>query len=166
MVPPVRRAASAAAAVRYLLTRELGAGPTICFVMLNPSTADATTNDPTIRRTIGFARREGAGRLLVVNLWSRRATRPADLRLLLRPGGGAKNDRALLDAADAAEHVVVAWGVHGAWRGRDRTVARMLDRPLLCLGTTRDGHPRHPLYVRADQPLVAWDMPHSSKETG
>ena len=144
---------------RYLLTRDFGPGPTVAFVMLNPSTADATTNDPTIRRTIGFARREGAGRLLVVNLWSRRATKPSELFQMARPGGGRRNDEALRAAADAAETVVVAWGVHGAWRGRDRTVAGLLERRLWCLGTTKDGHPRHPLYVRADQPLLVWDMP-------
>lgn len=143
--------------MRYLLTRELGPGPTICVVMLNPSTADATHNDPTIRRTLGFAAREGAGRLLVVNLFSRRATRPADLRAMARPGAGRRNDEAILGAADRAERVIVAWGVHGTLRGRDRAVARLLDRPLWCLGTTKDGHPRHPLYVREDQPLIEWD---------
>ena len=118
--------------------------------MLNPSTADTTTDDPTIRRCTGFARSWGHGRLIVVNLWSRRATRPADLRRMARPGAGRKNDQVILEAAEQAQRLVLAWGVHGAWRGRDQAVIRLLEGyELSCLGTTKQGHPRHPLFVPA-----------------
>jgi hypothetical protein len=135
---------------RYRLERQLGPGSAVCFVLLNPSTADAHSDDPTIRRCAGFARSWGHGRLIVVNLWSRRATRPAELRRMARPGAGASNDRAILQAVDEAQRVIVAWGVHGAWRGRDQQVLRLLQhRELHCLGRTSAGHPRHPLFVPA-----------------
>ena len=135
-------------------------GPTVTWVMLNPSVADQQVSDPTIRRVEGFSWRWGFGSLIVVNLWSRRATRPQQLKRLARPGGGRRNDAAIRLAAGEADRVVVAWGVHGAWRARDRAVLRLLgDRELWCLGHTRDGHPRHPLFVRGDQPLLAFRRP-------
>lgn len=142
---------------RYDLGRRWGDGAMVAFLMLNPSTADATQDDPTIRRCVGFARSWGAGAIRVVNLWAYRATKPADLwgaRELLDVVG-PENDRHIRRAADEAERVVAAWGAHGH---RDpKRVAAVLDllgdRPLYCLGRTKGGDPRHPLMVRADQPL-------------
>jgi len=119
------------------------------FVMLNPSTADAEQDDPTIRRCAGFARAWGFGGMTVVNLFAFRATDPARLRRARDPVG-RDNDHHIATAARGAGMVVLAWGVHGALDGRDRVVAALLaDVRPRCLGTTRGGYPRHPLYLPA-----------------
>jgi|SRR5690349_11377452 len=135
---------------RFTLWRALPGGlGRVLFIMLNPSTAGARQDDPTIRRCIGFARAWGFARMDVVNLFALRATHPADLRRARDPVG-AGNDRAIAAAARRADLVVAAWGVHGALAARDRAVRALLaDRPLHCLGVTRAGHPRHPLYLPA-----------------
>ncbi len=123
--------------------------------MLNPSVADEVRSDPTIRRVEGFSGRWGFERLVVVNLWSARATKPADLRKRARPGGDARNDDAISAAVAEADKVIAAWGVHGAWRGRDQEVLALLEgTEVFCLGLTKGGHPRHPLFVPGRQPLL------------
>jgi hypothetical protein len=133
---------------RYLLSRRWGPGAPALFVMLNPSTADDTSDDPTIRRCIGFARRWGAPAVEVVNLYALRATRPRDLFAHAAPVG-PDNDAAIADAAARAAAIVVAWGAHGARdAARVRCVVGLLGaRRLACLGTSRGGEPRHPLYL-------------------
>ena len=133
---------------RYQLGRRWAAGgPVVAFVMLNPSTADAERDDPTIRRCAGFARRWGFAAMTVVNLFALRATDPARLRRARDPVGPA-NDGHIAAAAAGADAVVLAWGAHGDLRGRDRDVLALLAgvRPA-CLGVTRGGQPRHPLYL-------------------
>jgi hypothetical protein len=124
--------------------------------MLNPSTADAARDDPTIRRCIAFAAREGHGGVEILNLFAFRATAPADLKVAADPIG-PDNDRHL-DALFARHHrIVAAWGAHGGFGGRAETVLRMMERrgvSLACLGYTAGGHLRHPLYVRADRALL------------
>lgn len=137
---------------RYRLERAWDDGPAVAFVMLNPNTADAEHDDPTIRRCVGFARRWGFGRLLVVNLFAWCCPRPSMLREAEDPVG-PRNDTHLRRAATEADRVVVAWGNHGRLLDRDREVTETLDGPLYCLGTTRHGCPRHPLYLAADTPL-------------
>ena len=139
---------------RYLLTRRWGDGPAATFVMLNPSTADAATDDPTIRRCIGFAKSWDCGSLNVVNLFAFRATDPRELLAATDPVG-PRNDAFLHGYLPGA---VAAWGAHKMAAARARGVVRAFSRssPLWCLGVTKDGHPRHPLYVRADAPLTPW----------
>ena len=161
---------------RYLLARSWEPHlPTLAWVMLNPSTADAFADDPTIRRCVSFARRDGYGGIKVLNLFALRATDPAQLRGHPNPVG-ACNDRIL--AAHARGSVVAAWGAGGALNGRGTEVARRLVSAgvvLLCLGVTKDGHPVHPLArgrerVPDDARLVPWaaaglpagDAPHTS----
>ena len=136
---------------RYSLMRDIsplvGCG-TCTFVMLNPSTADAAQDDPTIRRCMGFARTWGFGRLKVVNLYAYRATKPSDLWLADDPIG-PENDHVLSIAFGGSDLLIAAWGAHAK---RDR-VAEILSwpvRPRLCLGLTKSGAPRHPLYLRRD----------------
>ena len=137
---------------RFLLTRRTGFGEKrVMFLMLNPSTADAVQNDPTIRRCMGFAARWECGWLYVVNLSPLRATAPADL---LRAGPEPEeiwleNLQTIRDTAAKSDLVVVAYGTHGGAEQRAERVLAALDghAKLHCLGTTRDGHPRHPLYV-------------------
>lgn len=148
-------------AYRYRLWRELSEGLVdqegrVLFVMLNPSTADASFDDNTIRRCMGFARREGFAVLDVVNLFAFRARNPRRLDEQADPVGPF-NDRAIESAALAAQAVVFAWGALPDRRqARAAQVWNIVEdanhRPY-CLGTTRDGHPRHPLYVRRDAPL-------------
>ncbi len=137
-------------AYRYRLSRIWDpAGPTTLFVMLNPSTADETRNDPTVGRCETRARRAGHGGFTVCNLFAYRATRPADLRRAEDPTGPA-NDAILAEEARKASFVLCAWGIHGAHLGRGPAVAPLLaaaGTPLFHLGLTRGGHPRHPLYL-------------------
>ena len=138
---------------RYLLEWRWGTAAPMVFVMLNPSTADALRNDPTLRRCAGFARREQCGGLVVVNLFALRATDPAALTKHPDPVG-PDNDQILCAAAGCGAPVIAAWGVHGELHGRERAVTRLLAPAALhCLGRTAHGHPRHPLYLPANAPL-------------
>ena len=136
---------------RWRLGRIWGEGPRVVFVMLNPNQADAERDDPSIRRCIGFARAWGHGSLDVVNLFAWRCRDPRDLRGAIDPVG-PDND-AWIARVVAGADVVVAWGNHGALQGRDRAVLDLLRAPW-CLGTTRLGHPRHPLYLPSGTPRV------------
>lgn len=146
-------------AFRYLLWRRWAEADSVLFVMLNPSTADAERDDPTIRRCRGLARAWGFGAVEVANLFAYRATRPRDLARAGAPVG-PRNDAILAAAAARASAVIVAWGVDGALAGRDRAIAALLApyRPR-CLGITRSGAPRHPLYVRRDVVPRPWTAP-------
>jgi hypothetical protein len=141
-------------------------GPAV-FIMLNPSTADATTDDRTIGRCRAFAQAWGCNGLVVANLYAFRATRPADLWLAPDPVG-PENDEYLLQVAAEAGQIVCAWGAD-ARADRVAAVTSMLvdaGAVLRCLGTTKlTGAPRHPLYVRGDQPLIDYLGVHLKKET-
>lgn len=159
---------------RYRLWRRWGTGRHLGFVMLNPSTADAVADDPTIRRCIGFAKREGLDGIEVVNLYAWRATHPTDLWRALHHGDdivGPANDIAIATLAGnpRIDAVVLAWGaIPGQALEQSRRVAALIatagaaagiDRTPLCLGTTALGEPRHPLMLRADTPLHEWTAP-------
>lgn len=162
---------SACGSYRYSLWRRWDYGmPSILFVMLNPSTADARDDDPTIRRCVGFAKRWGAGGIRVCNLYAWRATKPADLKKApqnqivsewQRPHA---NDLAIRAAAGDAMMIVAAWG---AWPGpfslRPAALGRLLpEYRLHALGLTKEGAPRHPLYVRGDaEPIVFREAIHA-----
>jgi len=129
---------------------------TIClFIMLNPSTADEESNDPTIRRCMGFARSWGYGVLEVANLFALRATDPRVLRPPLRKDEpiGVRTDSYLMEAARRADLVVAAWGAWGTLWGRGRGVLDMLKGAgirVATFGLTKQGEPRHPLYLPKD----------------
>lgn len=137
---------------RYALWRQWSDLPLVLFVMLNPSTADETRDDPTIRRCISLARQWGYGGCLVGNLFALRSPYPADLKRAVDPVG-IHNDRWLKRLARRSDAVVGAWGNHGSYMRRGEMVAKRLPG-LMCLGLTKAGQPRHPLYVRADTQLV------------
>lgn len=146
---------------RWLLWREWDAKkPYMVFIMLNPSTADAVEDDPTIRRCIGFAKREGCGGIEVANLFSLRSTDPAALREHDNPVG-PETDSWIEKAArhpDTA-YVVAAWGAHGKLGARDadaRMLLHSVGKPLYHLGLTKAGQPKHPLYLKSDTPLEEW----------
>jgi hypothetical protein len=142
---------------RYALWRHIGDSRSrVLFIMLNPSTADETIDDPTIRRCTAFARRWGYGRLEVCNLFAYRATDPRELRRVADPVGPL-NDAMIARAAKRADCVVVAWGVQGARSPRADIVTGLLGASTLCcVGSTLEGFPRHPLYVRSDSRLAPW----------
>jgi hypothetical protein len=125
------------------------------FVGLNPSTADETFDDPTIRRCVGFARSWGYDGLCMANLFAFRATDPAEMLSQADPVG-EENDRYLVECAAGAGVVVTAWGVCGVHRGRDLEVRALLP-DLHYLKLTKDGHPSHPLYLPGNLRPVPWE---------
>ncbi|GHH57550.1 DUF1643 domain-containing protein [Lentzea cavernae] len=146
---------------RYLLSRVWDPTvPPAVFGLLNPSVADAFVPDPTVTRCRGFARREHAGGFIVVNLFGLRSTDPSVLDGHPNPIGRS-NDRLIAEAVQDAAVVIAGWGVPGRLHGRDREVAALLAErgiELKCLGRNKDGSPKHPLYVRADQPLEPYRL--------
>lgn len=129
----------------------------IMWIGLNPSTADEQKLDPTLTRIRGFSEREGFDGFLMTNIFGFRATDPKEMIRTPDPVG-PENDAALLKAAKRCDQVVVAWGAHGIHQDRALAVAKLLGKhKLWCLGTTKDGYPRHPLYVKGGQPLVLWN---------
>lgn len=145
---------------RYWLGRHWDIGAhTLPIIMLNPSTADANIDDRTIRRCMEFARRERFGGIRVANLFALRSTSPDVMKAAADPIG-PDNDRHLAELLEVAlannVPVLVAWGTDGSHRGRDAEVldlAAAIPAKLVCLGTTKHGHPRHPLYVLGSQPF-------------
>lgn len=145
---------------RYALFRrwsELAEG--VMWIMCNPSTADAFKLDPTVRRCARFAQSWNHASVLVVNIFGLRSTDPKALYLHSDPVG-RDNDEVIgtwLDCWDGP--VVAAWGVHGAYRQRGEQVAELVrahGKRLHCLGVTKDGHPKHPLYVPGATALIEY----------
>ena len=147
---------------RYLLERRWDTGELLVWVMLNPSTADAFADDPTIRRCIRFAKRDGYAGIKVVNLFALRTPDPRELQAHPDPVG-ACNDRMLREATRDGI-AVAAWGAGGKLGGRGREVAARLaafDVAMVCLAVTKDGQPVHPLArgrsrVPDDAPFTPW----------
>ncbi|MEM8722907.1 MAG: DUF1643 domain-containing protein [Cyanobacteria bacterium P01_G01_bin.39] len=136
---------------RYLLWREWNTtSKTISFIMLNPSRADATLNDPTITRCINFAKSWGYGKLEVVNLFAYRTSKPSLLKQATEPIG-KNNDRFILESVEKSDKVILAWGNHGTWQKQDLYTLELLKNHnhLYSLGITKKGCPRHPLYLRS-----------------
>lgn len=139
---------------RYSLKRRWGDGSVIGWVMLNPSTADASIDDPTIRRCIDFSQRWGYSAMLVVNKFAYRSTDPRVLKTMpIDVAFGPDNDAQLLAAGRWCEKIVCAWGNPG---GKDIPFVLRCDGGLWHLGTTLSGCPKHPLYLPKDTQLQRW----------
>ncbi|HUB98542.1 MAG TPA: DUF1643 domain-containing protein [Solirubrobacterales bacterium] len=161
---------------RYSLTREIPGqlgeperSGTCLFMMLNPSTADASVDDPTIRRCIRFTKDWGYKRLAVGNLFAYRATNPMALRELpLEVAAGPDNDQWLASHCEEASTIVCAWGANRIAPYRMPWVEPILAErggDVVCLGTTANGSPRHPLYVPADfEPVPFTPVPFPAGE--
>lgn len=133
-------------------------GGTVAFILLNPSTADADTNDPTLRRCIDYADRWDYARLEVGNLFAYRATDPDDLYEADDPVG-PENDDHLEAIGTEADRIVVGWGHYGGgFPHRVEAVVELLDVELLALDTTDCGQPRHPLFVDGDVEPEPWEV--------
>lgn len=137
---------------RYVLTREWAEpdmpSKLVVFVGLNPSTADALVDDPTIRRCVGFAKAWGFNRLLMVNLFAFRATDPRDMKLARDPEGEF-NAPIVGAASSVADLTIAAWGTIGEFKEQGQRYLSGLKNPHH-LGLTKGGFPKHPLYLRAD----------------
>lgn len=144
---------------RYSLTRIWDeGGKRVLFVMLNPSTATEYQNDPTVERCERRARTLGYGSFTVCNIFAWRDTDPRKMRAAAEPIG-PENDAAIAAACTEADAVVCAWGTHGAHLDRGPAVGvliRATGISPLHLGLTKDGHPKHPLYLAYTQQPEIW----------
>lgn len=143
---------------RYKLSRIWQpARPQMCFVLLNPSTADETRDDPTIKRCITRAINAGYGGVEIVNLFAWRSTFPVNLYQAPDPVG-SQNDDAIFEAARRAKLVICGWGKHGALRGRGEVVLRIIRQVATphVLALNADGSPKHPLYIAYSVEPTPW----------
>lgn len=147
-------AISPCARYRYALWRRWTVGPAVLFVMLNPSTADASNNDPTIRRCIGFARSWGYSAMAVGNLFALRTPSPEKLKRARSPIG-PDNDLWLGRMRADTALTIAAWGIHGLHRKRSSAMRKQLPDAQV-LGLTKLGEPRHPLYLGRSTLPQAW----------
>lgn len=155
---------SACQAYRYRLWRRWNDGRAVLvFIMLNPSTADGTQDDPTIRKCVGFADRAGYGGIEILNLFAYRATKPADLKLT---GWqiGPENDEHIRAVLDTYSSVVCAWGANATSRqGWERVhqvmdiVTQYTDQPK-ALKLAANGVPWHPLMLGYDTEWVPYQL--------
>lgn len=145
---------------RYLLRRVWDYdGVRALFVMLNPSTADASVDDATIRSCTRLCSSQKFGSFEVVNLFAYRATDPDELLECDDPVG-LINENVTRAAANRCDLVICAWGSHVMGMTRKSETFRILkDRkiPIYCFGKNKDGSPKHPLYLRSETALVPYD---------
>lgn len=141
---------------RYSLTRRWASGPQVLFVMLNPSTADETDDDPTIGKCIKFAKSWGYGGLVVGNLFAYRTPSPELLMTATDPIG-PDNDEWLVKLQKSADLTIAAWGNSGSFMERSKAVTGLLSA-LHILHLNKTGEPKHPLYVAADTKPVPWEL--------
>lgn len=141
---------------RYTLTRAWGDGPCVCWIMLNPSTADAIKPDPTITKCIGFSRILGYSQMVVVNLFAYRTAKPKVLRQAGWPVG-PNNDEHIIKAVCGSALVIAAWGAQARGHSRVGFVHNYLESEttrLCCLKVLPGGVPGHPLMLPYRSPLV------------
>lgn len=133
----------------------------ILFIGCNPSTAMERVDDPTIRKELAIARREGFKSYIKCNICDYRATNPDALLLGDVLPRSDQNLNVIKGFAAIAEKIVVCWGaVHPTLHGFAQSTAQALKGyRLWCLGINTDGSPKHPLYLRADCPLELWKSP-------
>lgn len=152
---------------RYTLERTWNEGaPVLAWMGLNPSTADASQLDPTLRRVMDFSQIWGYGGFVMLNMFAFRATKPEDMLAAKEPIGAWNDRMILLTLARTDVHtLVVCWGSHGAHRGRDVQMAELCRNQaeggrgvnVHCLGTTNGGQPKHPLYLPKITMFEPWD---------
>ena len=143
----MKRTATISGVYRYLLEREWATGKKAVFVLLNPSTADATKDDPTIRRCIGFAQRWGLGGVAIVNLFAFRSTSPSVMMAADDPIGPKNNEYLFNTFRRARGPIICAWGTRGTFLHRDSFVLSLIREPQVLRLTKKSKVPEHPLYV-------------------
>lgn len=125
----------------------------MALIGLNPSTATEFDDDPTVLRCWKRAQRMGFDAFVMLNAFAWRDTAPENMIAAIEPIG-QDNDNWLVRCTSIAEVTIAAWGVHGAHLGRGEAIKQFIPN-LMCLGVTKGGHPRHPLYLKNDTPLVS-----------
>ena len=151
---------SACEKFRYALWRTWGPSERrVAFIGLNPSTADATDDDQTIKRCVDFAQRWGFDGLFMLNLFAFRSTFPKVMMNAPDPIG-PENNAKLKSYLEKCDTVVACWGNDGLFKFRDWHVRHLVNRAVHCLGKTNGGNPRHPARLAAKTPLeVFWQSP-------
>jgi hypothetical protein len=138
---------------RYMLKRQWGERNDnfINFVLLNPSTANETIDDPTIKACIKFAQNLNYDGFYVTNLFALRTKSPKVLKRNRNPIG-EQNNKYIKKYAHKSKLVIVAWGNHGNLLNRDNEVLKILSRIQTphCLTITQSGNPKHPLYINKE----------------
>ena len=138
---------------RYSLWRVWGTdGTRVAFIGLNPSTADETQDDPTVRRCINFARAWGYDGMYMLNLFGLRSTNPKGLWKVKDPTGPG-NYAAIARNTHVCGMAVVAWGAN-VTSEQWTPVLEHIKCEMVCLGLTKSGAPRHPLYVKGDTQVI------------
>lgn len=159
---------------RYVLERRWGPGDMVLFMMLNPSTADETQDDNTIRRCISFAKTWGYGGLFIWNLYAYRSTDQSVLDRVAEPIG-RENEDWLWKLIPQSRLLVAAWGANpnrGSYKEREfvMLVGPLYDHDVYCVGITEKGHPRHPLYIEGKPDPILYlakgEMPVSARARG
>lgn len=146
---------------RYTLTRQWDDGPCICWLMFNPSVADASISDPTIRRCMGFSKRWGYGRMVVVNLYALRSVDPRSVARAGPSAVGPLNNYWISESIKESRELICAWGCAQHAPGIATRIKGVLwiirntencEIPINCLGYRKDWHPRHPLMLSYETP--------------
>ncbi len=135
------------------------------FVLLNPSTAGDSVDDRTTMRCVSFAKKLGCGSVELVNIFAYRSRDWRNLRdLSLEEATGPENRFYLENALHSGSEIIVGWGENCTIHHRDYQELSDWFRGYNsnCLGTTREGHPRHPLFVRSDTPIQPFLFPNVS----
>lgn len=154
---------------RYTLTRGWDEGPCVAWLMFNPSTADASIDDQTIRKCIGFSKYFGYGRMIVVNLYAVRSRDPGFVAYMGQSAIGPLNDYWIWKSVDEASEVICAWGCAQHWADTERRAKEVLEfihqamwvnfrKPISCLGYRKDGHPKHPLMLPYTTQRVPFEL--------
>ena len=142
---------------RYLLQRSWDVQlQAVCFIMLNPSTADDKKDDPTIRRCIGYAQKFGYGSLYVVNLFALRATNKTEIQTTENPIG-PENDQWIEQLSKKTDCIIAAWGNDGKYLNRSQDILKKLSqegRIVYCLKISKQNEPCHPLYLKKESVLL------------
>lgn len=138
---------------RYVLRRTWNERiSAIGIVALNPSTADATADDPTVKKCVKLARFWGYGGIVLVNLFAWRATEKKEIKTIYDPIG-PNNDKEIQKALNDVDDVLVAWGEYGAYLNRStkvRAILKQLPKKYVCIKQNISGEPTHPLYQKDD----------------
>lgn len=159
---------------RFRLDRSVSSsGPSYAFIGVNPSTADATVDDATVRKWIGFVRRWGGAKFAVVNLFSLRATDVRELAKNDEVNVPIKSDVHLTAALRSADIIIPCWGNASKIPKQHRKRARLIseyvktfDVPVMCFGFTKSGDPKHPLMLSYDTALVSFAASPAPREGG
>lgn len=123
--------------------------PMVNIIGLNPSTADELNDDPTMRRCASFAKSWGYGGYYMTNLFAYRTAYPTELFKVNDPIGN-DNDKWIIEIASRVDKVILAWGVNGTFKNRDSEVYELVKSKSFYIGLTKEGHPKHPLYLKSD----------------